>query len=581
MTDSEGDDEQTEDDPNDMIGERNWGLQDAQTRVGKVPWLVIAAVLAVSVATAAAGLYLGTPDDRTLRAFLGTLATVQSGVLAIVFSVALVAIQLTTRYSSRIGPLYTRSPALRFTFFVFVVSVGLDVVLLFNMPLNGTVWYRGWVYFAGGLAAGAAITLYEFVRRLTATATPEGMVRLFEQDLDTETYLGQVQEFDAGDRETHPLRPLHTMAMAAVSEHDTAAAETALSKERELAIQHHRSLSEEGRLGNLDRSVKRKQMKPVVADHFHNFLFHADERDEYSLMRQTIEAQREIGAYGIEVGDEAVARTVIQALRGQARKADPSEQTAVQRVIWNEAGELLKEAAAHSQTEAVREATRGFRNALAGQVSGNMTDERLDDVTREAFNSLQTSLSLHLKANGPVIGDAERDWARTAVEDGNESIEIAQHLLSAYREITGAVVRGQKNHDESSIDPAHVLGHWRELCTKAAEEAGGEFTTATCRLLIELVLIYGEGERFLVRVASETPEHVESAFDQILQYEPRDPDSEKPDPWLYKVDGEYYRSGINTQRPPLNVRDDYPECVETLRETVMEQAEYQDESTAE
>lgn len=86
-------------------------------------WLVVVAVV-VPVAAVAVGFLLAPPTTATnSRAFLGTLARFQGGVLAIVFSVTVLGIQLISRlYSPRMLTLFVRAPVFVATFLGFLFS---------------------------------------------------------------------------------------------------------------------------------------------------------------------------------------------------------------------------------------------------------------------------------------------------------------------------------------------------------------------------------------------------------------------------------------------------------------------------
>ncbi|NEU58240.1 DUF2254 family protein [Halorussus sp. MSC15.2] len=121
---------------------------------------VVAAFVAATVLATHLGFYpFGAPSPNA-GDVLGRLATGQAAVLGIVFSVGLVMLQLLSqRYSSALLYGLIRHPVFNLVFLLFVLSIGLDLWVLYNAPEETTLALGVAVAVAAGLAAAAIFSL--------------------------------------------------------------------------------------------------------------------------------------------------------------------------------------------------------------------------------------------------------------------------------------------------------------------------------------------------------------------------------------------------------------------------------------
>lgn len=140
---------------------------------------------------------------------LATLAGAQASVLAIVFAVTVLGIQLIAQeYSPRMIWLITKAPIFRFTFLAFVVSVWVDLALLAHVPQGPDRLFAGSIYAAAGMGVVAILSLYVFIQTAIDRLTPEGVVNAFLGNLPPDEYYNQVQTTVSDDtRRAHPLQP--------------------------------------------------------------------------------------------------------------------------------------------------------------------------------------------------------------------------------------------------------------------------------------------------------------------------------------------------------------------------------------
>lgn len=151
-------------------------------------------LLAITVA-ATFGLVAGAVNADAgvdnVRAVLTTMALAEASVLAIVFSVTVVALQLVVnRYSARLTSIFVEDPFFRFTFGVFVVAIAVNLLAVYFLPsvigtLTNTV-----VGVAFGLGVLCVYALYRFIRMVIRRSSPDELIDvLVERELQPANYL--------------------------------------------------------------------------------------------------------------------------------------------------------------------------------------------------------------------------------------------------------------------------------------------------------------------------------------------------------------------------------------------------------
>jgi hypothetical protein len=546
-----------------------------------IPWSIAVVVVSAPLATSVFGYCcLGSPGPQTTRSFLRTLATVQGSVLAIVFSVTLVAVQLTaSRYSSRFATLYARSASFSFTFVLFAVSIGLIFVLLFNTVSVGTNLYRASLYFSGGLSVSIATSLYWFVNRLTYLSTPDGILDLFEQDLTTDDYHEQTRQSLADDNEPHPLRPLHAMSSGALESSEVTTAENAVTKQIKLTKHHHRRITESDQYNVESHQFEQELIKPVLKQHLSETVQTAADRGEYSLVRTAVQSQVNLAEYGMKAGDKKVVRNVRGTLNLESRRADLDSTVQTLDIIWQRYGDLLESAVDTGNPEIVRQVARGFGNQLPAFISPRISDSYFHITVEDSLRSLRSGIATVLEEHGEEINRSDFDWTDSEADrPHSDPGAITWYLFRYLKQLTSAILRYQENHGDDFVDSEQVLLHWEKLCNSAADEESGEFTSAVCRGMIELVLFYDNGATRLIHIGEKSPTYLATSFNEILAYDPEGTTSESKRFVKQYHDDKYYPNQIGHYQRPLNTREDFPKVVEQLRDKVMNEDNRQQNS---
>lgn len=119
------------------MGERLWYWRERVVQwFSQIPLLATLIVLAIITASLVAGIRTEpSPPPDNLRIFLSALAMVQATLVGIVFAVTILGIQLISdRYSARMMSVFYTHPILIVAFLIFLLSISLDLGLLFWFP---------------------------------------------------------------------------------------------------------------------------------------------------------------------------------------------------------------------------------------------------------------------------------------------------------------------------------------------------------------------------------------------------------------------------------------------------------------
>ncbi|KAA9396311.1 DUF2254 domain-containing protein [Haloarcula sp. CBA1130] len=135
-----------------------------------------------------------------------TLASIQAAIFAIVFSVVVLGIQLSTsRYSTRLANLFRSDGGYKKTVGIFVASIGIDVIGLLAFTHVSPFTLRLLTSLALGLAIVSFTVLYFFVDRTLEQTTPEGIIKRVKQELTPQQIISDAEAADDDPSETDPV----------------------------------------------------------------------------------------------------------------------------------------------------------------------------------------------------------------------------------------------------------------------------------------------------------------------------------------------------------------------------------------
>lgn len=566
-------------------------LSDLKQFVDGVPERLLAVTVVVPIAGFILG-YAVAPGVSTenTRLFLSTLARAQAGILAIVFSVTVIGIQLVaTRYSPRMISFFTSSPIFLFTFGLFIVSIAVDLTLLFTVPSGFSHLHSAGVMAASGLGLSSAIALYIFVRTAIRQSTPDGAIDAFVSGMTSEKYLDQVRESVDSDSETaHPMHPLYNLTMNALSGGERVTAERALQEYGDLVQGVLADLEEQDIFSDEDRKVVRKLFKPVFMEHLHDIALHAEEKEENQIVSEATEWQYKLGKDGLDLSEDIVARQAQLGLSDVLKDAPVESGSLVSsNNAWDHLGQLLVDASEKPKPGIVWDIASSIETGVSRQLR-KVSDIRwyeysMTDLYRR-MESAQEALLEHYDDDVSQVG---MEWQYEHVPDdapNRDEVEAVFKWKETLLDTTEAFLRYYEAEGQYPITEGNFKNSWRDICIEASKSSAEDYAVTLCQALIEIAVIdrYLLGENGIPWSSSigrvkhkGNPEIVNKAFDRILEY---DYVEEEAGPMFAGEMEErrknYYQNQLNLREvSTLNTIEDFEEIINDIRDEADERRE--------
>jgi hypothetical protein len=496
-----------------------------------LPNWIIAALFWIPLSFLLAGISLGhSYDVSNVRPFLSGLGRTQAGVLAIIFSVTILGIQLVaSRYSPRLISLFVRAPIFLFTFAIFVFSTAFDFWLLYNLPSNATPLFIGGTYMAGGFSIVAVLSLYEFLRTIPKRMTPEGIIIAFASNLLPSEYRRRVEEAMPNDStEVSPLHPLYSLVMSALAEDEWVTAERGVNYIHTISEDTIWQLSADGSLTYPANRFSREAFNPVLRGYLPVIATRAFNEDENELVSHAIRSLSEIGQTGVEVYRSYVAEQAARGLTNTIREAPPTtEGNTIRRPAFRQLGELLKVVSEQPNprtlwrilSTADHQMNVLFRKDADRYVYGNVLVRYFTDL-----KAVQETLLGHY---GGYLGETDGNWSNQFPSSQRENRELFRAFFEwreALVNVTESVIWYLNEHEEYPVASGNFFEVWRNCCIEAASSPAKDYAVVLCSIAIEFAFetyLADEGEvrgwiTVLARVKSKSDrEVVDRAFEHL------------------------------------------------------------------
>jgi hypothetical protein len=182
-------------------------------------------VLALVIAASLACIFKYSPGDEA-TALAQTLATAQATLFAIVFSVIILAAQLSTgQYAPRMADLIGSDGSFLKTAGLFIGSIGTDVFMIYSIGGFGDFASRALMYFAGILAGLSVYGLILHTKHILRQTTPEGVWDRLSRSLEPESVTIAAREADNNPSNPDPYTTPVSVLRSLISERDEPAIE--------------------------------------------------------------------------------------------------------------------------------------------------------------------------------------------------------------------------------------------------------------------------------------------------------------------------------------------------------------------
>lgn len=394
---------------------------------------------------------------------LTTLASVQAAVFAIVFSVIILGIQLSTsRYSTRLADLFRSDSAYKKTVGIFAGSLGVDVATLLFFPSLGTYALRLLMFLAVSLSVASFVVLYFFVDRTLEQTTPEGIIKRVKKELTPRQIIEDAKAADDDPSETDPFLIPFSIIRSAIDDRDIPAATRGLHV--------------------IDAQVE-ELLKFVSTDQVEEDTPVCDSLEELSTNRLPIAGEKTVdedfGEVGLEIvntlssigrnavnhGHEPVAVHSSQGLGKLVASVDfKTTGERIRKESMDQSAEMLQKAADAKLWDSAGTGIRtlGWRAAQSvvqrrptdnyDRTYTTLTLRHIPDVLEKVVEGVSSDVSEEDIMGGLTVRDGEHasppeEWALWC-------------CYAAMAEVTSALVRYELDYDEEIVKWARAGNGW-------------------------------------------------------------------------------------------------------------------------
>lgn len=528
------------------------------------------------------------PEPASLRLFLSGLATAQASLIAIVFAVTILAIQLTAnRYTMRIAPIFYRHPVFQITLFAFLLSIGVDLWLLFMQQYSTTSIYRSVLYGAIGLAGGNALLFFLYIRTSITLNTPEGVITAIGEEITPARFFSQLQQSELSTNSAHPLLPIYSVARRAIEDEEFETAQAAIEHYGQLASSILTEGMENDVFSNLPRNVQKRAVEDMFQRHLPDLALRAEEIDESTLVSAVIELQGDLGKIGLGTEFYVITAPAFGGLVDLSRIEVPvdREHYHIHQGVWSELGSILVAAAEYPAPRAVDHLIITMNDLVNRQLGYDFSFNIHPRIITDYLRDLQEVHSAIIEEYNEELEESDFDWFEGFDQGGeNDGVVPLLRCRDQIFEISGKILQLIGEGEQYPVTEGTFRRMWKELAIEAIDAGLTDYGQTLCEALIELAYIQPlRSERDhhfwispLAKVMAESdPDVVQAAFERILQFEKLEDEQRDGDITVWTLDDrdKRYHNHLDTGFPSLNAHVQFPERVLEIRERVQERYE--------
>ncbi|WP_238992728.1 DUF2254 family protein [Halorubrum distributum] len=440
-----------------------------------------------------------------------TLAGIQATIFAIVFSVVILGVQLSTsQYSPRLPDLFRSDTVYLRTVGVFAVSIGTSLLGLFAYGYVDGFWIELWLYSSGLLAIVAFVSLFDFVDRTLEQSTPEGILDRLEDDLTASQIIDQAEASSDDYREPDPFLVILSVINSQINERDAAAVYLGL----DIISRRVSELLAECSVEMLEEDAP---VGDSLEDLCTNRLTSTGETAVSAELEEgateVVSALETIGRAGV---DKSLERPVLLPVRGLSDLVLDLGHDGIDERVRGEAIEsakdMLQNAAEAGLWNGTGKATRYLGWQLANSVHVRDENQNYDRrYTSAVINYFPGILRKLVDSTADTIDDDTTNWSSPHPGGAHDSYSEARALQAVYisvAELTGAFLRYELRTGVNFPDWGHVGYGW----VKAVSELSDSGLDSFKQQWIGTTL-------YLQYLSNETPDDVMVDFSPVLRRE--------------------------------------------------------------
>lgn len=417
----------------------------------------------------------GTPD------LLTTLAIIQSSILAIVFSVTLLGVQLIgTRYTLQAADLFIKDRVLISILGLYIVSISIDLYLIYILPpIQGPIYTAG-VYFAWGLALIAIAGLFAAVWRTIRRSTPQGIASTLAGQVDLQDGVALGKNSNTG----HPLRDLYSLSISSINNDDRLAAQAVFNEYVRLIEQSRSNVGSDiviEKTNSLDtffRECLTEQMSDIISTSF--------KANSIELLQEVISCQRLIGERALIDNRTSIVefsfRGLVNTLKNNKSATDVSE---LHPRIYNNILHLL---ASSIKTQNYAFASRSMQELV--EIDSTFDQDSRLSIEKETYNIYFNNLSTIIIYISIISrGGIENENFRFRVDEKGIRKDATGCLHQWLRLLISVTTSYITSGDGSKYDEVEYVNCWQESGIRIGRMPNRTFTTQFYKVMIEIAVL--------------------------------------------------------------------------------------------
>lgn len=447
-------------------------------------------------------------DHSSGQAVLTTLAVIQASIFAIVFSVVILAIQLSTsEYSPRLVNLFRSDDSYKRTVALFGTSIGLSVYILLIFGEIDGFWPELMTFYSAILAVVAFVSLFGFVDQTLKNTTPEGLLQRLEERLKPPQIVERAEK--AADDHTVPdpyLTPI-SVINSAIMDRDAAAAYLGLnivSQQTKNLLNEitEEQIEEESPVGTVLRDLCVNRLPNSV---------------ESAVNSETEETADEVISALADIGEEAIERDfdrpVVLVARGLSKVIGVLEFDSISERARTEAIDKAKGILNVSSDQGMWKATGKGTRLLGWQATNSVLardeseghDHRYSSLTILGFPKVLENL---VEGHSGEIGN-DVNWQSPHPGRNFDSYSKEKAIRDTYvamAELTMAFIKYEQNFETTLVEWDTVGHGWTSPLPTLSQYNMDSFQ----QLWVGSIL-------YLEYVQWQTPDEVMNGFNPVLQ----------------------------------------------------------------
>jgi hypothetical protein len=452
--------------------------------------VVLVCLLSVGV-TALTAIINPTVSIENVRALLTTVAIIEASILAIVFSVTVVALQLVVnRYSARLSSIFVEDPLLLATLGLFAVAIGVNLVGVYLLPGAVGRMTNAAIGLSLGLAAGAVYVLYTFVSQMIQRGSPDELIRiLVDRKLAPEWYL-PTDKADFESKPIHPVLPLYQTISSAIDlgEYQTAKQGIeGIEKVLLRSMDHFDQTYDDEEAAAYAVSISEE----ILTEYVPSIIEQALSKEQYELASTLVECVEAIGEDGVNRGYDGVLKHAADGL-GEAFTAAPMtvEANRIRETLKESLLELSKIAVKNGESYTGMSAFGKLHGALKVLLRRKPEVAITERLVGEFFGTESSEIfdTLLDRYHSDLVGE-DHDWLSPTQGDEYTLSSEAENLRRYWRrqvELSDTILRYRVTEGRYPILESQLHLGWKSMIHSAADHDLPELATMCCRSMIWL-----------------------------------------------------------------------------------------------